>query len=229
MKNKGFTIVELLAVIVILSVVLLVSVPAVFNIISSSRESISEEQKTAIVSAARSWGISNLYPVKEDSTVNVYRKGEFDVLVPIGSRFRGGDHTYIVTENIENTHDSILKCEQASATCSSYSGSLEALSPVEGLTTAVLTDVIEKDNYIASQNWVSIDVLHTSGFLRSNTFKNLHVDDDKVAGVCIFYISNQFVYRFAEVSKAGGSENQAKIIEDSCQEIIEGSDDVSQD
>ncbi len=60
MKNKGFTLVELLAVIVILGIILLVVMPSVTGILNRSQNRLNDEQEQAILNAARQWGTSNL-------------------------------------------------------------------------------------------------------------------------------------------------------------------------
>lgn len=57
--KKGFTLVELLAVIVLLGMVLFITVPIVTNILGSARSSLDNEQKEMIVMAARNWGVVN--------------------------------------------------------------------------------------------------------------------------------------------------------------------------
>lgn len=71
------------------------------------------------------------------------RKGEFNLVVPVGSRFSDGTNSYIVISNIEGTNDSRLQCEQAGNVGNSYYGSLTPISYVNGLTKAELTDIID--------------------------------------------------------------------------------------
>lgn len=71
------------------------------------------------------------------------RKGEFNLVVPVGSRFSDGTNSYIVISNIEGTNNSRLQCEQAGNVGNSYYGSLTPISYVNGLTKAELTDIID--------------------------------------------------------------------------------------
>lgn len=61
MNKKAFTLVELLAVISILAIVLLITVPNVVGVIKKSKDKLTEEQKLSIENAARAWGLKNLY------------------------------------------------------------------------------------------------------------------------------------------------------------------------
>ncbi len=60
MKSKGFTLVELLAVIVILGLVAVIAVPNVASILNNSKNSLNNNQKEIIESAARQWGIEHV-------------------------------------------------------------------------------------------------------------------------------------------------------------------------
>lgn len=71
------------------------------------------------------------------------RKGEFNMVVPIGSRFSDGTNSYIVISNIEGTNNSRLQCEQAGSVGNTYYGSLTPISFITGLTKAELTDIID--------------------------------------------------------------------------------------
>lgn len=71
------------------------------------------------------------------------RKGEFNMIVPIGSRFSDGTNSYVVISNIEGTNDSRLQCEQAGSVGNTYYGSLTPISFITGLTKAELTDIID--------------------------------------------------------------------------------------
>ena len=62
-KEDGFTLVELLAVIVILGIILAIAIPAIGNVIQNSRDKAAEQEKALVLDAAR------LYLVGEDKTV----------------------------------------------------------------------------------------------------------------------------------------------------------------
>ena len=69
------------------------------------------------------------------------RKGEFNIDVPIGSRFSLNQLNYVVAEKID---DGIFKlqCETVGVVGNTESGSLIPIDYIEGLQTAVLTDVL---------------------------------------------------------------------------------------
>lgn len=73
MKNKGFTLTELLAVIAIISIISLITVPIVLDTINTSKEKLSSQQIDSIESSARIWGTKNLY-VKDGKAY--YNKNE---------------------------------------------------------------------------------------------------------------------------------------------------------
>ena len=85
--RKGFTLVELLAVIIILGIILLIIVPNVAGILNRSQERLNEEQIREIESAAKQWGLRNLNikdnkPYKGDNvisyvTIDTLQKGGF--------------------------------------------------------------------------------------------------------------------------------------------------------
>lgn len=58
--KKGFTLLELMAVIIVLAIIFSITTPIVLDLIDSSRSSLKEEQIAAIEKAARLWGIRNL-------------------------------------------------------------------------------------------------------------------------------------------------------------------------
>lgn len=71
------------------------------------------------------------------------RKGEFNMVIPVGTRFSDGENSYIVISNIEGTNNSRLQCEQAGSNGNSYYGSLTPITYITGLTYAELTDIID--------------------------------------------------------------------------------------
>lgn len=75
MKNiKGFTLIELTAVIVLISIIsILVSIP-INKMLKDSRKKLNEKQKDQIVLAASNWAIDNPYllpPYIDDSSVKL--------------------------------------------------------------------------------------------------------------------------------------------------------------
>ena len=80
------------------------------------------------------------------------RKGEFNMVVPVGSRFSDGTLSYIVTENIAGTNNSRLECETAGSVGNTYYGSLIPISYIDGLTRAELTDIIDSGEDIETDD-----------------------------------------------------------------------------
>lgn len=80
--------------------------------------------------------------VRKEAT-KALRKGEFNIVVPIGCRFSDGTYSYIVIENIEGTTNSILQCETPGIVGNAYYGLLTPLSYLSNLTKAELTDIID--------------------------------------------------------------------------------------
>lgn len=60
MNNKGFTLVELLGVIVIISLLTLVASVAVVKVVKDTKSDLSDIQIKAIESAAQAWGADNI-------------------------------------------------------------------------------------------------------------------------------------------------------------------------
>lgn len=71
MKNKAFTLIELLGVIVILSLLLLVIVPNVTGSIKKGQEEADNDTKDSIVLGARNWLSDNKAKVTSSYTVKV--------------------------------------------------------------------------------------------------------------------------------------------------------------
>ncbi len=72
MNKKGFTLLELIAVIVILAVILLITMPNIMTIFDSTRSKLNDNQKSQILSAARTWGMAHLNSAKtEDQKTSI--------------------------------------------------------------------------------------------------------------------------------------------------------------
>ena len=60
MKNKGFTLVELLAVLVILGMISLIIIPSVSGTLNASRKNSYQKQIKVLETAAEKWGVENI-------------------------------------------------------------------------------------------------------------------------------------------------------------------------
>ena len=71
MKNRGFTLVELLATIAILAVVALITVPTISNSINKYKNSLYENQINQILSAAKVWASDNIGILPNDTNSEI--------------------------------------------------------------------------------------------------------------------------------------------------------------
>lgn len=60
MKDKGFTLVELLSVLVLLAIICIILLPIVNNIVSGSEDTIYEKQLNTILNATYDWSLKNI-------------------------------------------------------------------------------------------------------------------------------------------------------------------------
>ena len=67
MKNKGFTLVELLAILGLLAVITLITIPAVDGIIKKNKKKMYEEQIETIRNGLKTWGDANVEMLPEES------------------------------------------------------------------------------------------------------------------------------------------------------------------
>ncbi len=72
MKNKGFTLIEVLAVLLILAIIALITVPIISNIIRESKETVFVQDVNSLVESIRTYQADNNY---EAITIN-YTTGE---------------------------------------------------------------------------------------------------------------------------------------------------------
>lgn len=72
MKSRGFTLVEILAVITIIGILALITIPTVDTIIKSSKEDAYKVQKEAIITGLKNWAASKTLtlPDTEGQTLN---------------------------------------------------------------------------------------------------------------------------------------------------------------
>ena len=70
MNNKAFTLIELLAIIIILGLLATIAAPNIMSAIKSSSEKADERQKKLIVEAAERWAVDNPNELAEKMTEN---------------------------------------------------------------------------------------------------------------------------------------------------------------
>ena len=71
MKNKGFTLIELVSVVVLLGIVAVISVPVVKNITKDAKQKVLDKQINSVLESAKNWAIKNtdLLPETGESTL----------------------------------------------------------------------------------------------------------------------------------------------------------------
>lgn len=70
MKKNGFTLIEILGVIAILGILGVIVVPTITSVMNQNQQTIDENQKKLIISAAKSYATENAFNHKEEITIN---------------------------------------------------------------------------------------------------------------------------------------------------------------
>ncbi len=107
--KKGFTLVELLAVIVLLAILAIVAVPSAFKIAYNSKKNMYCEKVDMILQNAKSWGDDHSSQLKKTVTSNCYVTVTVDYLVEEGIIKRENETKgqYIVNPVTNNSMDDI--------------------------------------------------------------------------------------------------------------------------
>lgn len=66
MKNKGFTLVELLSVLVLLAMISLITIPVVDKILKENREELYQTNIKMLEDGAKSWAGANIFALPEE-------------------------------------------------------------------------------------------------------------------------------------------------------------------
>lgn len=89
-KNKGFTLIELMAVLIIIALLVIVVTPITSKLINNNRNKIYDDQVKSIISSAKIWGAEHPGQLPD--------KGEKDVIITLGELRAGG----YVDKDLEN-------------------------------------------------------------------------------------------------------------------------------
>lgn len=89
-KENGFTLVELLAVLVILGVIVAIAIPSIGNVVENAKGSSKDAETELVIDAARLYDIEN--PIKDGQTVSVKTLRE---------------EGYLTTRESENVQDTV--------------------------------------------------------------------------------------------------------------------------
>ena len=74
MKNKGFTLVEIMGVIVILAVLVLVAVPSVISVSHKIKDKLYEDKRSMILNAARLYAQDHMEDIENATYMDIYVK-----------------------------------------------------------------------------------------------------------------------------------------------------------
>ena len=111
MKHKGFTLVEILAVITIIGILALITIPTVDSIIRSSKNDAYEVQKSAILVGLKNWAASKTLTLPEaegqtlTTTIGDLKEDGFleeDTKNPVNDLCFSNDTVLVVTRTNSN-------------------------------------------------------------------------------------------------------------------------------
>ena len=217
MKKKGFTLVELLAVIVILSLVLVIAVPSVNKYIKQSKEKAYDAQISTIIEAAQAYASTNLelLPNRENISVKVTLgqlkssgliKEEvknpnddkyFDDALTIKIKKNKENYIYEVVENTITTRDGEKSPKITLNGSPMVTYNLNdtyndlGVSATDSDGNALTNIVIDKSNLVMSTEGiyqVKYTVTDTKG-ISSTVYRNVYVIKDKYENGTVIYFN----------------------------------------
>ena len=235
MKKKGFTLVELLAVIIILSLVLVIAVPSVNKYIKQSKEKAYDTQISTIIEAAQAYASANsgLLPRKEEFVVKITLgqlkssgliKEEvknpnddkyFDDALTIEIKKKGETYNYDIVESTITTRDGekspIINLNGSPMVTYNLNATYTELgaSATDSDGNAISNIVIDKSNLVMSTEGiyqVKYTATDTKG-ISSTVYRNVYVSNNKYAnGTAIYFNPNSN----SVCSKAEATSNTSK-------------------
>ena len=235
MKKKGFTLVELLAVIFMLSLILVIAVPSVNRYIKQSKEKAYNTQISTIIEAAQAYASANsgLLPRKEEFVVKITLgqlkssgliKEEvknpnddkyFDDALTIEIKKKGETYNYDIVESTITTRDGekspIINLNGSPMVTYNLNATYTELgaSATDSDGNAISNIVIDKSNLVMSAEGiyqVKYTATDTKG-ISSTVYRNVYVSNNKYAnGTAIYFNPNSN----SVCSKAEATSNTSK-------------------
>ena len=235
MKKKGFTLVELLAVIFMLSLILVIAVPSVNRYIKQSKEKAYNTHISTIIEAAQAYASANsgLLPRKEEFVVKITLgqlkssgliKEEvknpnddkyFDDALTIEIKKKGETYTYDIVESTITTRDGekspIINLNGSPMVTYNLNATYTELgaSATDSDGNAISNIVIDKSNLVMSAEGiyqVKYTATDTKG-ISSTVYRNVYVSNNKYAnGTAIYFNPNSN----SVCSKAEATSNTSK-------------------
>lgn len=212
MNNKGFTLVELLAVIVIISLLGLLTGSAVTKLVKDSRNDLYNNQISLIIEAAKAWGADNIYRLPDnnnclyitlldlqeanligediiDSKTNKQISSSFKVYIRSNINTYGKNN---ITYDVDENNASNTTCTIATYICTASTDSNKTLGNVPS------GDYTAGDEYICNVN--GIDEYHFFVLNSDTDNVNLIMDNDINLDGSIATISRNDTVLFSESS-----------------------------
>ena len=235
MKKKGFTLVELIAVIFMLSLILVIAVPSVNRYIKQSKEKAYNTQISTIIEAAQAYASANsgLLPRKEEFVVKITLgqlkssgliKEEvknpnddkyFDDALTIEIKKKGETYNYDIVESTITTRDGEKSPKITLNGSPMVTYNLNATytelgaSATDSDGNAISNIVIDKSNLVMSAEGiyqVKYTATDTKG-ISSTVYRNVYVSNNKYAnGTAIYFNPNSN----SVCSKAEATSNTSK-------------------
>lgn len=121
MNKKGFTLIELFAVIIILGLLAIIVVPNVIDIVNENSDKVYERQIENIIKSAKTWGADNLgkLPNVNNESIRVtlgeLQQGGYaknDLKNPKTEELFDENNTYVIIKNINGNLDYQVFVEQ---------------------------------------------------------------------------------------------------------------------
>ena len=205
MKKRGFTLVELLAVIVILGVIALIAVPLVFSSINSSKEGLYERQIDQLIQAGKNWGSKNNQELPKEIGDQVFldpkdlaQLGFIDaeeILDPrTGEQIKG---CVVVTKD-ERQYNYTFEEEN----CENVEGSY-LITFDDGLNT---NEEVEVNSVYTGQNVTAVDTEGNAATVVGPTIKNVATGNE-VTYVDTSKVGNQFELTYTATDRKGNKKD----------------------